>query len=34
LPILYEDFDWCETEEDVVNLFYNSLEEAVKEKLV
>lgn len=34
LPILIEDFEDCETEDDVHDKFSEMLEEAVKEKLV
>ena len=34
LAIIYEDFDWCETEEDVHNEFHNSLKEVIMEKLL
>lgn len=34
LGISINDFDWCESEENVSNQFHESLEEAIKERLV
>ena len=34
LPIDYNDFCWCSTEEDVTEQFHDSLIEAIKEKLL
>lgn len=34
LPIFNEDFDWCETEEEVREQFATSLKEAINSKLL
>lgn len=30
----YEDFEWCETEEQVIEQFHDSIKDAIKEQLL